>query len=153
MNLILCRNVCLSGKHADITELRWGESITWRDNCHVCICMSFVFICLPAWPTCLHAWFSLYLPFCSTASLSVNLSFPFDRPCLIRPTIAATLCPQHFITGPHRLVSPSEYLSSNFTPHYFFMSLEKYRILALLHPTDPQGRRGQPPGDQTEAVC
>lgn len=25
MNLILFRNVCLSGKHADITELRWGE--------------------------------------------------------------------------------------------------------------------------------
>lgn len=62
--------------------------------------------------------------------------------------------PPHLsITGPHLPESSSEYLSSNFTSHYFFMSSEEARFLALLHPTDLQGRGGQPPGDQTGAVC
>lgn len=120
----------------------------------------FLLFCLSVCLICLHYFLCIYFfalqsfcpSVCLTANPSVDLSFLFDRPCLISPAIAATLKPSHFITGPHLPESPSEYLFSNFTAHYFFMSSEEKRFLALLHP-DPQGRRGQPPGDQTGAVC
>lgn len=55
-----------------------------------------------AWSACLSAWFPLYLllSLYPSAYLTVNSSFLFDRPCLISPTITATLAP-HFITGPY----------------------------------------------------
>lgn len=54
--------------------------------------------CLLDLPVCLHDFLCIYfllychfVPVCMTANLSVNLSFLFDRPCLISPTIASTL--------------------------------------------------------------
>lgn len=77
-----------------------------------------------------------------------------------RPFYATDLClvtplplPCRRRSPPPRSESPPEYPPSNFTPHYFFMSSEEQKFLALLHPADPQGHRSQPPGDQTEAVC
>lgn len=61
---------------------------------------------------------------CLTANLSVKVSPPIDRPCLISTTIRAThTSPPRHVTSPHLPESLYEYLSSNFTAYYFFFHI------------------------------
>lgn len=99
----------------------------------------------------LHDLLCIYLP----ALLSVCLTANLCQPVLsIWPTLSCITNNHCHPTLPfpcrHRSpISPSlllKHLSSNFTAHYFFMSSEEQKFLALLHSTDPQGRRSQPRG-------
>lgn len=154
--LLLCveSDFILLGLSLRQTILSRGGRKALPDGPTTMPCLS---LCLLDFLVCLHdflcIYFSALLSFCLTANLSVNRCFLFDRPCLVSPTITASHTPPMSSLVPISQSLLLKNLSSSFTAHYFFMSSEEQIFLALLHPTDPQDRQSQPPGDQTEAVC
>ena len=81
---------------------------------------------LPCVRVCLHDFLCIYLyallSFCPSVCLPTCPLYLTDLVSYHQQSLPPS---NRFIAGPHLPESPSEYLSSNFTAHYFFMSSEE----------------------------